>query len=116
MFCWALILLFLSLLPAGQIPKISLLDDLLGVDKWVHALVYGVFAVLLYLPLRKQQILGGFTAFLLSATFGAAMEWLQFVSNTGRHFDLADMLANTFGALVGYLLMLYLSKDKKQNE
>ncbi len=113
---WAAFLLVLSLLPAGRIPKIDLLSDLLSVDKWVHALVYGVFAVLLYLPLRGGRILGGFWAFLLSSAFGAAMEWLQFVSNTGRHFDLADMIANCFGALIGYLLLRYYDAKDKRNE
>ncbi|PHI21478.1 hypothetical protein CEQ90_03510 [Lewinellaceae bacterium SD302] len=110
---WAAILLVLSLLPAGRIPRIDLLDDLLSIDKWVHALVYGVFAVLLYLPLRNGRIFGGLWAFLLSSVFGAAMEWLQYVSNTGRNFDLADMIANCFGALIGYLLIRRYTKNKR---
>lgn len=113
--CWAAFLVVVSLLPSGQLPKIDFWQQLITPDKLAHALVYGVFAVLLYLPLRSWQMYGGLAAVLLASTFGAAMEGLQSIANTGRSYDLADMLANLVGAILGYILIRYFA-SAKQNE
>jgi VanZ family protein len=107
------LLLGLSLLPVGKLPEIDLWSELFGTDKLVHALIYGVFTVLLYLPLRSWRIFGGLTAVSFAAAYGAAMEWLQFVSRTGRTYDTADMLANGLGALIGYLVIRFFVKSTR---
>lgn len=113
---WALILLVLSTISAGNLPKIQSWSDVIGTDKLAHALVYAVFAVLLYLPLRGKRISAGWTATLLSALFGASMEFLQATLNTGRAFELADMLANSVGAIIGTLgIRWWLGRKTKLN-
>lgn len=64
------------------------------------------FGVLL--PLLKNQniIQVGCKAFLLSV----AIELIQPAINSYRAFDVTDIITNTFGALVGYVLYLLLKK------
>jgi VanZ family protein len=113
---WAMILLVLSTVSSRRLPKIESWSDLIGTDKLAHALVYAVFAVLLYLPLRNWRISAGWSATLLSALFGASMEFLQASLSTGRAFELADMLANSVGAVIGTLgIRWWLGRKTKQN-
>ena len=113
---WATILLILSTVSSQRLPKIQSWSDVIGVDKLAHALVYAVFAVLLYLPLQNWRISAGWTATLLSALFGASMEFLQASLSTGRSFEFADMLANSVGAIIGTLgIRWWLRRKTKLN-
>ena len=112
---WALFLLVISLLPSSSLPNINLWEQLITPDKLAHALVYGVFAVLLYLPLRSWRIKPGLVAILLASAYGAAMEGLQLISKTGRSYDLADMLANVVGAILGYSLASLIEKKYRNS-
>lgn len=109
---WAFFLLVISLLPSSSLPNIDLWKQLITPDKLAHALVYGVFAVLLYLPLRTWRINGGLAAVFLSSGYGAAMEGLQLITKTGRTYDLADMLANVVGAVLGCCLCYFGSQKR----
>lgn len=113
---WAILLILLSAAPAKSLPKVSLWTDLIGVDKLAHALVYGVFTVLLYLPFRKSVINAGFWSVFVATAFGGLMELLQATLSTGRAYDLADMLANFVGAVIAYFASYYwIKRQQKQN-
>ena len=112
MLVWALILLYVSTVPSGKLPTIPLWAQLASPDKWAHALVYGVFAVLLFLLLHRRSIYAAWWAIGLSGLYGTLMEFLQAFMARGRSFEVADMLANWLGALLAVLLVRYFTKSK----
>ncbi len=105
---WAWFMVFFimvaSLLPGSQIPKMNW-DYLTGLDKIGHFLSYGIcyYLFLKYFALVPQKDKSSLSGFLLFA-MGLCMEILQKWCNQGRHFDVSDLLANTFGLLTAYAL------------
>jgi VanZ family protein len=103
-FAWLVFVTVLSTMPGVQLPRFNLI----GTDKLAHAFVYGV---LVWLILRGVARAGmrislwmGLAAFACSAGYGAFMEWVQGTFFPGRFFEWDDMIANTFGAAVGWLV------------
>ncbi len=71
-----------------------------GVDKIEHLLTYLCLSYyFVQLTLKKTHLFIAFFLFL----FGVAIEFLQEISGY-RFFDVWDMLANTIGVFLGYLL------------
>lgn len=101
---WAITLAVLSLAPSSRLPKIHSWSDLITVDKFAHALVYAIFAVLLYQVLKTKVNSPKLLALFIAASYGAFMEFLQHISATGRTYEFADMIANTAGALLAMVL------------
>ncbi|HQW05372.1 MAG: VanZ family protein [Flavobacteriales bacterium] len=103
---WALLIAFLCLTPGKALPEWEW-ADLLSVDKAIHALIFGVFAVLLAFGLRERaawtesRIL--WTACLGSVAYGGLMEVLQEIPDLGRQGDWVDLTANTVGAVLGLI-------------
>jgi hypothetical protein len=91
-------------------------------DKLVHAGLFGGFVFLwnLYLskrPLSFKQLLTGFFCFyMLSNAYGIGAEYAQKYWIPGRDYDLGDIIADMFGAGLGYgcshLFLLPGEKDK----
>ncbi|WP_190811128.1 VanZ family protein [Flagellimonas sp. S3867] len=88
-------------------------------DKITHFTFYLIFAILGCLFLRertrgalkleKAAILMGFIA----VFYGMLIEVLQFTLTTNRMAEFGDVLANTFGAIVGVgLIKWYFSKER----
>lgn len=106
---WALIILVLCGIPGKDIPHISFLE-LLSFDKFVHA---GVFFVLVLLTLRGFLVQTRFVklqqsakpiALIMCITYGALMELMQGTLFEGRSASVFDIVANSFGCVVGLLL------------
>jgi hypothetical protein len=106
---WALVILVLCGIPGKDIPHISFLE-LLSFDKFVHA---GVFFVLMILSLRgfllqtrfvKLQQSAKQIALIMCITYGALMELMQGTLFEGRSASVLDIVANSFGCVVGLLL------------
>ena len=106
---WALVILVLCGIPGKDIPHISFLE-LLSFDKFVHA---GVFFVLMILSLRgflvqtrfiKLQQSAKIIALLMCIAYGALMELMQGTLFEGRSASVLDIVANSFGCIVGLLL------------
>jgi VanZ family protein len=99
---WALTILVLTLMPGKNLPHVPLWSF----DKLAHAFV---FALLMLLALRakfKQQKSGNpYAAYLfLSCVFyGMLIELIQNYI-PGRSADFNDVIANTVGVLMGFLL------------
>ena len=106
---WLVVIYILLTMPNNDIPEVGFLD-VIYFDKWVHA---GLFAMLTFLfswPFRKlypaQHRL--FVSIAISALlYGIAMEYVQKYLTTDRDFDYADMIADGFGCLVGYLAIRF---------
>ncbi|MEH6476433.1 MAG: VanZ family protein [Sneathiella sp.] len=88
-----------SLMPIDAVPKaVSLVSD-----KIQHAGAYFCLGVLGWLGAKDRQ--GVIILFLLSFALGISIEFLQPL--TGRHFEWADMVANTSGLIVAAFVGIY---------
>lgn len=95
----------LSLVPAWLFPPS--VSQIPGIDKWVHVAMYGVLGALLRwasglpAPARASRWLPA-----AGALYGVLMEVLQLtLSGASRGFSWGDILANTVGIAVGWLVM-----------
>ena len=95
---WAFLILGACGINGKSLPTISF--DF-GIDKVVHFVLFGVLALLIYLPQRKNLVLG----IVLSASYGVIIEYLQMTVFVNRSFDYADMLADAIGAILCYPLV-----------
>nr|WP_299175079.1 VanZ family protein [uncultured Allomuricauda sp.] len=88
-------------------------------DKVTHFTFYMVFAILgcLFLRERTQGSMRLETAMVLmgfiAVFYGMFMEVLQYTLTSDRMAEFGDVLANTFGAIVGVgLIKWYFSKER----
>jgi len=99
---WAGLILGLSLVPN---PPGSV--GFPGADKLLHAGAYFLLAGLAALAFAasgKDISFAGRAAFAVAVAFGAGVELLQGVMQLGRTAEWGDLLANTFGALLAYVI------------
>ena len=82
--------------PGGAIPHL---------DKFLHMLVYAIFAFGVVLAWPK---LSKFKVFWACAAFGGIMELAQGILDTGRTASLWDGLANSIGAALGVYIAVFL--------
>ena len=89
---------------------ISQSEEVAGLDKWVHAGLFGLLGLLGALAWRSGPYRPALLLSLL--VLGAITEWLQqFVP--GRSMSLGDWLADAAGALVGVGLVLMLATRRR---
>jgi VanZ family protein len=100
---WVVFIAGLSLVPGSTVPKVSLFE---GVDKLVHGFMYALLVVLAYLTFRRLLL-----AIVGSVVYGLVLECLQAVGSAyfemGRSFEMADIAANTSGALFAACILYY---------
>lgn len=111
---WALIILWLSL--TSSPPQIS---GVLGWDKLLHAGAYGLLTLLLAQAflcppflLDEPWWLAGSTA----VAYGALLEILQLLSQTGRSAEWADLFADAIGAFLCCVLFRHALKTFSGHE
>ena len=94
---------------AGLAPRIPTTVVGLVTDTWVHALAYGLQAILLFLAMSGPlpPIGAAWLSFLGASAFGAVVELLQYLQPS-RLVENTDLIANTGGALAATLLILVL--------
>tara|TARA_Y100001960_G_C14664817_1_gene822734 strand:+ start:970 stop:1320 length:351 start_codon:yes stop_codon:yes gene_type:complete len=81
--------------------------DLPIIDKIVHALVFGIFAIFLFFATRRTWL-----AITIASLYGATDEWHQIYVD-GRIADLWDWVADIVGAITGVIsVTLYRNKSK----
>lgn len=105
---WALIILWFSLTSSPpQLPGV------LGWDKLLHAGAYGLLSILLAqaflcppFSMNKPWWLAGVTAVI----YGALLEILQLLSQTGRTAEWLDLFADAVGACLGCVIFRHLLK------
>lgn len=96
-----------SLLPVEELPKVSSLVS----DKIQHTAAYalvGFFGILAGVRVKSKGFL-----LLVSACVGVGIEFLQPLS--GRHFEVADMAANTSGLIIATVIYIVVWKFKRLN-
>lgn len=102
---YAVALLVLSLISIGRVPSLNTSFD----DKILHFGAYFIFTLLIYNYLEarnnKRTLL---YAFFIAAGYGLLMEILQKLLTTVREFDIYDVIANGFGAVLAiFFVSLY---------
>ena len=117
---WMAIVAILSLMPADRLPKISW--DLLAPDKVAHFIIYTLMSLFLIIALSSPQSnkaagnMGsmatvGLRGAVTAALYGCLIEILQGTLTPNRHFDPADIVANSLGCVVGVAVYrLFLSR------
>lgn len=108
---WTIGITIGSLVSLNNAPKVSIP----GKDKTVHFIFYFVFILLWFLALKKKSKLKffNFILILFAVLFGIAMELLQSLVTINRQADFYDILANTFGAIFGILIVcMFLNKKQ----
>lgn len=106
---WAVCILVLTLMPVGDVPKLSWADQL-RLDKFVHAFLFGVQGVLLGVALGGSRNWSSpvrplVWALVVAILFGAVVEVLQEMMQLGRNGDPLDLLADALGALAGFFFL-----------
>lgn len=109
---WALVILVLCAIPGRDLANISWLV-LLAFDKWVHA---GIFFVLILLFLRanvlelQSRVIIARWGLAAAIGYGGVLEVMQGALFDERTADVYDFIANTFGAVLGFVLFERLAK------
>ena len=107
---YTLLIVIISLIPIPHIPFTE--TSLFQWDKFFHLLVYLVMSIIWitngFLNTKK------FKWFYLLYIFfiGLLIEFFQYILPTGRYFEIADIIANGLGILLGFSISyLYILKN-----
>ncbi len=108
---WTLIIFGLCSMPGKAIPRISWLE-LLSFDKFVHAGIFFAEQVLFMraLSFLNKKTFYGILALLFCVLYGGSLELMQFYIFSSRSGDVLDFIANSSGALLGFLLFSKINK------
>lgn len=115
---WALFIMILCGIPGRDIPHISFLE-ILGFDKWVHAGIFFVLALLAVRGFRLQEKSAAlkkhalWLALAFCMLYGGLLEIMQGTLFEERSMDVYDFIANSFGAALAVLLYKTLSRKIK---
>jgi len=107
-----MVILVLTLIPGEAVPEV----DIVNFDKLVHFFIFGVLMITTSYGLLKVSMVKNFPgkpiliAAIYSVAFGVCIEFIQRLI-PGRSFSLYDMIANTIGVVIGYLLFQFLKKS-----
>ena len=97
----------MSLIPVPDLgfPTFKLLE----IDKLIHFLIYSIFIIVwgLNIELNKIKII---KLVIYSILLGLFLEILQHALTFGRYFDLGDIIANSVGAIIGIIILLFYKK------
>lgn len=107
-FLWTLVILALCAMPGKDIPHVSWLE-VLAFDKWVHAGIFFVLAVLIiramkFTWLRVAHFTAALTALSFCIPYGGILEIMQGTMFADRSADVYDFIANSAGAIIGVTL------------
>lgn len=96
-------------------PPETRLDNVRFIDKWVHLLMYGTLSVVLWIEVLRQKdvIRSGHEyvgIFFFPIIMGGLVELVQAYCTANRTGDWLDFLANTVGAVIGFLIILLWKK------
>lgn len=105
---WSIAILVLSFMPGKSFPAVSWMDWL-KLDKWIHAFLYFLLFLLIYIPVNERKkpnhqpivIAGGLYCLFL----GLFTEFIQGFFLSDRSGDLQDMAANAFGVVLAIVLV-----------
>lgn len=95
-------------MPGKDIPHVSWME-VLAFDKWVHAGIFLVLAVLIIRAMkltwiRVTHFTAALTALVVCIPYGGILEIMQGTLLADRSADLYDFIANSAGAIIGVVL------------
>ncbi len=116
---WTLVIFILLVMPTKSIDGASV-NEIPNADKFVHAILFAVFAFLwfsffsLKYPLKGKSIF--LTILFMGSFYGLGMEFIQKYF-TERNFSLMDGLADAVGTLIGLMIKKspYGNRGRNQN-
>jgi glycopeptide antibiotics resistance protein len=117
---WAFLILLLCSMPVKGIATFKLIN-ILDFDKLAHMLLFGIQFWFLAIGQSKKYVFSykrmrvGRVAFIITLLYGAGIELMQGYLLSGRTMDIMDMLANTIGALIGWLLFYIFKQRGEKN-
>lgn len=103
---WFFILLILLMLPGKNLPETNEWLNKIFFDKWIHAGLFGMLALLFIAPVMSApqtfHSTWAITLIIVIAIslWGLTTEFLQHAFVSGRSFDIYDWMADTVGALL----------------
>ncbi len=110
-YLWAILATFLCGTNGNNIPPFSF-ANLIGIDKLAHMLLFGTETFLIAIAAKKLYINKNsfniiFPAFFIGTVFGIIIEILQATVFTNRSFDYLDMIANSIGSALAWLILIW---------
>lgn len=104
---WAVLIAVLSLVSLNPISEEIIISNN---DKFFHFVFYAVLSILLGLSARQTK--HNVYIIFLVIIYGIIIEILQFLLTKNREADINDAIANSFGAITGFVF-LRIVKNKK---
>ncbi|MCL8007939.1 VanZ family protein [Gelidibacter japonicus] len=106
---YAIVLLILSLVSIGGFETLGSSFD----DKINHFGAYFLLTILIFNYINTLNLKKGlFYALIIASVYGIIMEVLQKYLTNARMFDVYDMIANAFGAIIAVLFVIFYRKLK----
>jgi VanZ family protein len=109
-----LTILILSLLPGDKFPEIDF--TLFQIDKVVHFLLYFILAILMYysfFKIKNELVIKRVVVIIVTGVLlGTLIEVIQGTLIPNRAFDQLDILANSLGTLLGFIIIEKINLNK----
>jgi VanZ family protein len=108
---WTLFILILMAIPGNMLPREET-TFIPNLDKLVHATLFGSFVFLwsIYYATRKEKNNHSDSRFVLiliiACLYGVATELMQKYLIPNRDYDIYDIMADSIGAVLGFLFVL----------
>lgn len=99
---WLLIICYGLFIPASNLPKKPFLA-IPYFDKLVHAGLFFVFCLLLFVPFKKLKLNHLFYAPFISIILSGVLETSQHILSSSRSSNFYDFVANTAGILTSLI-------------
>jgi len=104
---WLTLVTVLLCLPGSTLPKNPFFESI-HADKWIHISLFAILFLLFARPFRNREIKkkdNWLPQIALGCVcFGIAMEFVQKYWVPNRSFELQDILADTAGTMLGWLI------------
>ncbi len=103
---WAAVILVLTLMPGNDVPTWSWADTI-HFDKFVHVVLFGGQAFLLgqALAVKGNAKKAFLVAMVVAIAYGGTIELLQGAMGMGRDADFFDLLADSVGAVIAFVIL-----------
>ena len=103
---YTILIVVLSLSPIpGAIPSFKFFE----IEKLIHLTMYFILILLWGINLISFKF-SLIKILFLTIFFGLLIETLQYLLPFGRYFDLGDIIANSAGAIIGIIILLFYKK------
>lgn len=111
-FIWLVIICYGVYLPAGLLPHKQFMN-IPNFDKIVHFILFFVFCILMFKPLKRLEIRHIILAPAISLILAALIEFTQHWFSSSRHSNINDFVANVAGIVTALVFYKFLIAGKK---